>query len=234
MIADHPCSGAECPYCAPIALPRIACQQCGILLLSRERWSCMQGGREWSPLCRQCYEERQGPVTPPPAALSAARQAKLAAFRDARGEPVQQWPTESRTSVTACIWNTRRAHVLWVRRRDNGLWVLPGGRHEPGETLQETVQRETWEETGLAVTVERLVCVDADPCQYALNRYPDNLVHHCNLTFVCHTTETAYILNHETIQAQWARPDSMPDPVAPAHAWRYQHALASTGTVPVR
>jgi len=35
--------------------PRVACNQCGILLYGRERWSLMQAGREVSPLCAECY-----------------------------------------------------------------------------------------------------------------------------------------------------------------------------------
>jgi 8-oxo-dGTP diphosphatase len=33
-----------------------------------------------------------------------------------------------------------------------GLWSIPGGRIEPGETDQDAVVREVMEETGLAVT----------------------------------------------------------------------------------
>ncbi len=36
-----------------------------------------------------------------------------------------------------------------------GLWHVPGGRLEPGETLEEAVKREVFEETGLEV---ELVC----------------------------------------------------------------------------
>jgi ADP-ribose pyrophosphatase YjhB (NUDIX family) len=44
--------------------------------------------------------------------------------------------------------------LLLVRRRNapgRGLWSVPGGRVEPGESLAEAVEREVHEETGLVV-----------------------------------------------------------------------------------
>ncbi len=50
--------------------------------------------------------------------------------------------------------------VLLVRRGSapaRGDWSVPGGRVEPGETLYEAVVRETSEETGLEVVVDRFL-----------------------------------------------------------------------------
>jgi len=46
--------------------------------------------------------------------------------------------------------------VLWVRRRDNGLWNLPGGKRNVGEAPWDTAVREAKEETGLTVRVKDL------------------------------------------------------------------------------
>lgn len=50
--------------------------------------------------------------------------------------------------------------ILLVKRGHppgEGLWSVPGGRVEPGETDAEAVAREVREETGLAVTVGALL-----------------------------------------------------------------------------
>ena len=53
--------------------------------------------------------------------------------------------------------------VLLTRRADNGLWCLPGGHVEWGETLEQAVCRETWEETGLKISVGSLIGLYSDP-----------------------------------------------------------------------
>lgn len=53
-----------------------------------------------------------------------------------------------------------RGRLLLVKRANppaQGLWSLPGGRVEPGESAEEGVVREVAEETGLRVQVEREV-----------------------------------------------------------------------------
>jgi 8-oxo-dGTP pyrophosphatase MutT (NUDIX family) len=43
--------------------------------------------------------------------------------------------------------------VLGINRRNSGLWGLPAGKCESGETLKECATRETLEETGLVATI---------------------------------------------------------------------------------
>lgn len=78
--------------------------------------------------------------------------------RDSQARP-QGLP---RTDVGyALIADPSLEKILMVcNRRPSGLsWSLPGGSREPGETLEETVVRETREETGLDVVVEGIVAV---------------------------------------------------------------------------
>jgi 8-oxo-dGTP pyrophosphatase MutT (NUDIX family) len=49
--------------------------------------------------------------------------------------------------------------VLLQRRADDGMWNIPGGAMEPGESLEQTARREVREETGLDVGALELLCV---------------------------------------------------------------------------
>lgn len=48
-----------------------------------------------------------------------------------------------------------RLQVLLVHRRSPRLWALPKGTPDSGETIEETALRETREETGVEVEIER-------------------------------------------------------------------------------
>jgi mutator protein MutT len=54
------------------------------------------------------------------------------------------------------LWNTQQ-QVLIDRRRPEGimggLWEFPGGKVEPGETVEDCIKREIWEELGIDIEV---------------------------------------------------------------------------------
>lgn len=64
----------------------------------------------------------------------------------------------------AVIWNEAQ-HILIDRRRQEGLlgglWEFPGGKIEPGETVEDCIRREIREELGIAIEVgDRLMTID--------------------------------------------------------------------------
>lgn len=70
--------------------------------------------------------------------------------------------------------------VLMVRERSDGLWSLPGGYVDIGDTPSEAAQRETLEEASLEVRVERLAgCFD----NRAYPECPPHLFHIHKLVF---------------------------------------------------
>ena len=68
-----------------------------------------------------------------------------------------------RSIVTAVIFDNSKNNVLLTKRTDNGRWCLPGGAIDPGENAEEACIREVKEETGLSVTISRLIGVYTSP-----------------------------------------------------------------------
>ncbi len=65
-------------------------------------------------------------------------------------------------SVVAIVQDDE-GRVLLIHRTDNNLWALPGGGHEIGESISQTVAREVREETGYDVEVEAVTGLYTDP-----------------------------------------------------------------------
>jgi ADP-ribose pyrophosphatase YjhB (NUDIX family) len=65
--------------------------------------------------------------------------------------------------AASAVVTDRAGRILMHRRTDSGLWSIPGGGMEVGETVRQTVVREVAEETGLKVEPDRLVGIYSDP-----------------------------------------------------------------------
>jgi len=60
-----------------------------------------------------------------------------------------------KVGVNVAVINNGR--VLLTKRKDFGVWCLPGGHVEAGESVTQAAIRETFEEVGIEVRLNRLV-----------------------------------------------------------------------------
>ena len=123
--------------------------------------------------------------------------------------------------------------VLLIRREDNGLWALPGGCQDLGETPAECARRECLEETGFSVRIVRLLGVFSS-ARYEYVHYPwkDNEFTH--LLFQAVITGGGARTSVESAEVAFFPAESLP-PMSDGHPPRIEHAfrcLADPGTPP--
>jgi 8-oxo-dGTP diphosphatase len=113
------------------------------------------------------------------------------------------YPQRPILAVSAAI--IRENHVLIVRRARppaEGLYTLPGGGVEAGETLHEAVRREVQEETGLAIAPVALAGY-----REAIKRDGDRVARHfVIMAFACRWLSGEPALNEELTDARWLAP----------------------------
>lgn len=96
---------------------------------------------------------------------------------------------------------------ILVLKRDHtssgaGLWCLPGGKIEYGQTAEAAIRLEIFEETSLRVNeVTFLFYLDGLPT-------PENPLHYITLFFLCRTTGEVK-LNDESSAYAWIAPEEI-------------------------
>jgi 8-oxo-dGTP pyrophosphatase MutT (NUDIX family) len=127
-------------------------------------------------------------------------------------------------SAVAVICNDA-GDVLLTRRANNGLWCLPSGQMEPGESIADTVVREVAEETGLDVVIECPVGVYSRPHPY----YAARGLQVVAFVFVCRAVGGVLGLSEETTEVGYFPPDALPPDIVPTHLERIRDGVAARG-----
>jgi 8-oxo-dGTP pyrophosphatase MutT (NUDIX family) len=110
-------------------------------------------------------------------------------------------------AVTAVVFDDRD-RVLLVKRSDDGRWTLVTGCLEPGEQPAAGARREVMEETGVEVTVERVISVDA----LDLRTLPNgDQVYWLDVGLRCRYVDgEARVNDDESVRVGWFSPDTAP------------------------
>jgi ADP-ribose pyrophosphatase YjhB (NUDIX family) len=127
-------------------------------------------------------------------------------------------------SVVAFV-RDRAGRVLMVQRSDNGRWALPGGGHDIGESIGDTVVREVREETGIEVEVLGLSGIYTDPGH--VMRYDDGEVRQqFSICFRARPVGGRLRTSSETTQVRWVEQTDLGGlDVHPTMRLRIEHAM---------
>lgn len=115
--------------------------------------------------------------------------------------------------------------ILLIQRADNQTWSVPAGIMDLGESIAETVVRETAEETGLRVAPTRLVSLHSGP-EYRVTYPNGDRLQVCSALFECRVLGGALRPDGcETLDARFFPPDALPEPMAARTRRRLAEAL---------
>jgi ADP-ribose pyrophosphatase YjhB (NUDIX family) len=127
-------------------------------------------------------------------------------------------------SVVAIVQDDE-GRVLLIHKTDNNLWALPGGGHEIGESITDTVIREVKEETGYDVEVEAITGTYTNPNH--VMAYDDGEVRQqFSIAFRCKLIGGVARTSSESSEVEWVDAESIADlDIHPSMRLRIQHAL---------
>lgn len=115
--------------------------------------------------------------------------------------------------------------ILLIRRADNGLWAMPGGGIDVGETPAQAAVREAIEETG--VTCEPVALVGIHDSRFCAPDYPHQLY---MMSFLCRPRLDIPVVAppafaHEVLDIQWFPEHALPAELDPGHVARIPEAF---------
>jgi 8-oxo-dGTP pyrophosphatase MutT (NUDIX family) len=131
-------------------------------------------------------------------------------------------------SVVAIVQDDE-GRVLMIHKTDNDRWALPGGGHEPGESIADTVIREVEEETGYDVEVETITGTYTNP--HHVMQYDDGEVRQqFSIAFRARLVGGNKRTSSESDEVDWLTPEQI-DALTSTRPCRLglEHALRGSG-----
>ncbi|MFE9287431.1 NUDIX hydrolase [Streptomyces olivaceus] len=127
-------------------------------------------------------------------------------------------------SVTAVV-RDGSGRLLMIHKTDNDLWALPGGGHDIGERVGDTVVREVLEETGIQVVVDGIVGLYTDP-DHVLAYDDGEVRQQFSICFHAHPVSGSLRTSSESKEVRWVDPTDLKNlAIHPSMMLRIEHGL---------
>ncbi|WP_144478942.1 NUDIX domain-containing protein [Cytobacillus oceanisediminis] len=132
-----------------------------------------------------------------------------------------------KAGVAVIIMNEEK-QVLLQKRSDVGLWGIPSGHIEIGETVSEAAIREVKEETNLDIRIKKLIGVYSDPNSQVF-AYPNGkIVHFITTCFLAEITGGELRCNSsESLEIKFFKQQNLPQDLLKMHPRWLKDALAN-------
>jgi len=142
----------------------------------------------------------------------------------------KQFPTHI-VAVYGIVKNDKD-EILLLKHSHENVWTFPGGQVEVGENLIDALHRETMEESGMTIAVERLYCVSSNTGTYqgynGYNLVPTKVI----FGFTCSYADGDFRDSDETTEGRWIpREQVLEHLTAPVFIEQYKAYLAFAGEV---
>ena len=106
--------------------------------------------------------------------------------------------------------------ILLIQESADGMWAMPGGWADLGNSPASVAEREVWEESGFHVKAEKVVAViDANRIE------PFEFYHAYKLIFLCKLLDGEARTSHETLAVDFFDPHHLP----PLSVYRTDEAM---------
>lgn len=116
------------------------------------------------------------------------------------------------TAAMCIIFDEQRQMILFEKRTDNGMWCVPGGALELGESLEEALRREVREETSLEIYEPKLFDVKAGVHMVYPNK---DEVYYTDVVYLINKFEGELKPDHESKELRWFGIDDLPEGIMP-------------------
>ncbi|MFF9237224.1 NUDIX domain-containing protein [Streptomyces sp. NPDC014801] len=127
-------------------------------------------------------------------------------------------------SVTAVVRDDS-GRLLLIHKTDNDLWALPGGGHDIGERIGDTVVREVLEETGIQVEVVSIVGLYTDP-EHVLAYDDGEVRQQFSICFRARPVAGSLRTSSESKEVRWVDPADLDGlDIHPSMMLRIRHGL---------